>query len=66
MDLLGVWAGSKLIGGLCYYLLPIHGFASVVQDPVHALVYTVATLAICTFFAKYWLELSGASTKDVS
>lgn len=54
------------VGGLCYYLSPPESFGSVLEDPVHALIYIVFMLGSCAFFSKTWIEVSGSSAKDVS
>lgn len=54
------------IGGLCYYLSPPESFGSVLEDPVHAVIYIVFMLGSCAFFSKTWIEVSGSSAKDVS
>lgn len=59
-------ARSYPVGGLCYYLSPPESFTSVLDDPVHAVVYIVFMLGSCAFFSKTWIEVSGSSAKDVS
>uniref|UniRef100_A0A8C6MGZ7 Protein transport protein SEC61 subunit alpha n=1 Tax=Nothobranchius furzeri TaxID=105023 RepID=A0A8C6MGZ7_NOTFU len=54
------------VGGLCYYLSPPESFGSVLDDPVHALIYIVFMLGSCAFFSKTWIEVSGSSAKDVA
>lgn len=54
------------MGGLCYYLSPPESFGSVLDDPVHAVIYIVFMLGSCAFFSKTWIEVSGSSAKDVS
>uniref|UniRef100_UPI003F77842D Protein transport protein Sec61 subunit alpha n=1 Tax=Ovis aries TaxID=9940 RepID=UPI003F77842D len=58
VSLLGTW--------LCYYLSPPESFGSVLEDPVHAVVYIVFMLGSCAFFSKTWIEVSGSSAKDVA
>ncbi|XP_037760017.1 protein transport protein Sec61 subunit alpha [Chelonia mydas] len=74
VSLLGTWsdtssggpARSYPVGGLCYYLSPPESFGSVLEDPVHAVVYIVFMLGSCAFFSKTWIEVSGSSAKDVA
>lgn len=74
VNLLGVWqdiersgpARSYPIGGLCYYLSPPESFGSMLQDPIHAVLYIVFMLGSCAFFSKTWIEVSGSSAKDVA
>lgn len=54
------------MGGLCYYLSPPESFGSVLDDPVHAVIYIIFMLGSCAFFSKTWIEVSGSSAKDVS
>uniref|UniRef100_A0A3B3QXF0 SEC61 translocon subunit alpha 1 n=1 Tax=Paramormyrops kingsleyae TaxID=1676925 RepID=A0A3B3QXF0_9TELE len=54
------------VGGLCYYLSPPESFGSVLEDPVHAVIYIVFMLGSCAFFSKTWIEVSGSSAKDVA
>uniref|UniRef100_A0A3Q3BCV3 Protein transport protein SEC61 subunit alpha n=1 Tax=Kryptolebias marmoratus TaxID=37003 RepID=A0A3Q3BCV3_KRYMA len=54
------------VGGLCYYLSPPESFGSVLDDPVHALIYIFFMLGSCAFFSKTWIEVSGSSAKDVA
>uniref|UniRef100_A0A3Q2QE49 Protein transport protein SEC61 subunit alpha n=1 Tax=Fundulus heteroclitus TaxID=8078 RepID=A0A3Q2QE49_FUNHE len=54
------------VGGLCYYLSPPESFGSVLEDPVHALIYIFFMLGSCAFFSKTWIEVSGSSAKDVA
>nr|3J7R_1 Chain 1, Sec61 alpha subunit [Sus scrofa] len=54
------------VGGLCHYLSPPESFGSVLEDPVHAVVYIVFMLGSCAFFSKTWIEVSGSSAKDVA
>lgn len=54
------------VGGLCYYFSPPESFGSVLEDPVHAVIYIIFMLGSCAFFSKTWIEVSGSSAKDVS
>ncbi|KAG7494821.1 transport protein Sec61 subunit alpha-like 1 [Solea senegalensis] len=74
VNLLGTWsdtlsggpARAYPVGGLCYYLSPPESFGSVLDDPVHAVIYIVFMLGSCAFFSKTWIEVSGSSAKDVA
>ncbi|VTJ86169.1 Hypothetical predicted protein, partial [Marmota monax] len=52
--------------GLCYYLSLLESFGSMLEDPVHVVVYLVFMLGSCTFFSKIWVEVLGSSTKNVA
>uniref|UniRef100_A0A674PDP3 Protein transport protein SEC61 subunit alpha n=1 Tax=Takifugu rubripes TaxID=31033 RepID=A0A674PDP3_TAKRU len=54
------------VGGLCYYLSPPESFGSVLDDPIHAVIYIFFMLGSCAFFSKTWIEVSGSSAKDVA
>uniref|UniRef100_A0A8C5E8G5 Protein transport protein SEC61 subunit alpha n=1 Tax=Gouania willdenowi TaxID=441366 RepID=A0A8C5E8G5_GOUWI len=54
------------VGGLCYYFSPPESFGSVLDDPVHAVIYIIFMLGSCAFFSKTWIEVSGSSAKDVA
>uniref|UniRef100_A0A3B1JID9 SEC61 translocon subunit alpha 1a n=1 Tax=Astyanax mexicanus TaxID=7994 RepID=A0A3B1JID9_ASTMX len=74
VNLLGTWSDTSSggparaypVGGLCYYLSPPESFGSVLDDPVHAVIYIVFMLGSCAFFSKTWIEVSGSSAKDVA
>jgi protein transport protein SEC61 subunit alpha len=74
VDLLGVWttaggggpARSFPSGGLCYYLSPPDHLGSVIDDPIHAILYISFMLGSCAFFSKTWIDVSGSSAKDVA
>ena len=70
VNLLGVWhdGGGRAypIGGLCYYLSPPDTLASVLTDPIHAILYITFMLGSCAFFSKTWIDVSGYSAKDVA
>ncbi|XP_008282025.1 protein transport protein Sec61 subunit alpha-like 1 [Stegastes partitus] len=74
VNLLGTWSDTSSggparaypVGGLCYYLSPPESFGSVLEDPVHAVIYIVFMLGSCAFFSKTWIEVSGSSAKDVA
>lgn len=74
VDLLGVWSTvggggpsrSYPSGGLCYYLSPPDHLGSVIDDPIHAVLYIAFMLGSCAFFSKTWIDVSGSSAKDVA
>merc|ERR1711970_1100435 len=70
VNLLGVWndGGGRAypIGGLCYYLSPPDTLASVLTDPIHAILYITFMPGSCAFFSKTWIDVSGSSAKDVA
>ncbi|KAG1942773.1 hypothetical protein R3I94_011229 [Phoxinus phoxinus] len=74
VNLLGTWSDSSSggparaypVGGLCYYLSPPESFGTVLDDPVHAVIYIIFMLGSCAFFSKTWIEVSGSSAKDVA
>jgi len=70
--LLGKWqdveGGGQTIpvGGIAYYISPPTSFAEIIYDPFHAVFYLVFILAACALFSKTWIEVSGASARDVA
>ena len=54
------------VGGLVYYLNPPHSLAEVAANPLHAVVYLAFMLTACALFSKTWIEVSGASARDVA
>lgn len=53
-------------GGLAYYMSPPGSFADMANDPFHALFFIVFVLASCGLFSRWWIEISGQSTNDVT
>lgn len=71
IGLLGTWhtyehGHSFPVGGLCYYLSPPSTFSDLLVDPFHFVFYIVFVLSTCALFSKTWIEVSGASPKDVA
>jgi protein transport protein SEC61 subunit alpha len=70
--LLGKWqdveGGGQTIpvGGIAYYISPPHSLAEIIYDPFHAVFYLVFILTACALFSKTWIEVSGASARDVA
>jgi len=74
INLLGTWeevqtgAGVQSIpvGGLAYYISPPHGFADILDDPLHGLFYVAFVLTTCALFSRTWIDVSGQSARDVA
>ena len=72
VNLLGTWSDasgsyrSYPTGGICYYLSPPESLGSVLDDPLHCIVYIAFMLGSCAFFSKTWIDVSGSSAKDVA
>jgi len=71
--LLGKWqdveggGGQSIpVGGIAYYISPPSSFAEIIYDPFHAVFYLVFILTACALFSKTWIEVSGASARDVA
>jgi protein transport protein SEC61 subunit alpha len=71
--LLGKWqeqegsGGQKMpVGGIAYYISPPQSFAEIIYDPFHAVFYLTFILTACALFSKTWIEVSGASARDVA
>jgi len=72
VNLLGQWqdvdyGGESIpVGGLAYYISPPTDFANIVDDPVRAFCYINCVLFSCAVISKYWIEISGSSSRDVA
>ncbi|KAM4797876.1 LOW QUALITY PROTEIN: protein transport protein Sec61 subunit alpha-like [Urocitellus parryii] len=74
VSLSGTWSDSSSGGptcayavcGLCYYLSLLESFGSMLEDPVHVVVYLVFMLGSCAFFSKIWVEVLDSSAKNVA
>jgi protein transport protein SEC61 subunit alpha len=72
VSLLGKWqevdmAGHAApIGGLAYYISPPRDMVDILRDPIHCLFYVSFVMIACGLFAKIWIEISGASSRDVA
>lgn len=71
VNLLGQWQeqdfGQSIpVGGLAYYISPPHSLSNIWEDPLHAFVYVSFVLLSCAMFSKLWIEVSGASPRDVA
>lgn len=70
--LLGKWQDAEgggptiPVGGIAYYISPPTSFAEIIYDPFHAVFYLVFILTACALFSKTWIEVSGASARDVA
>merc|ERR1712157_624441 len=70
--LLGKWQDTEgggqaiPVGGIAYYISPPHSLAEIIYDPFHAVFYLVFILTACALFSKTWIEVSGASARDVA
>lgn len=54
------------VGGIAYYISPLRDVKEIFDDPIHAIVYVLFVVFTCGFFAKYWIQISGESAKDVA
>lgn len=69
--LLGQWSDgeggqSMPVGGLAYYISPPRDLIDFIRDPVHSFFYVFFVLVSCALFAKFWVELSGRSSRDIA
>jgi protein transport protein SEC61 subunit alpha len=70
--LLGKWQDTEgegptiPVGGIAYYISPPTSFAEIIYDPFHAVCYLIFILTACALFSKTWIEVSGASARDVA
>jgi protein transport protein SEC61 subunit alpha len=72
VNLLGQWqevdmTGQSIpVGGIVYYISPLHSFSDIWDDPIHALFYVAFVLISCALFSKTWIDVSGSSARDVA
>jgi len=72
ISLLGRWEVSEYsqqsipVGGLVYYISPPNGINDLISDPFHGLCYIAFVLFTCAVFSKFWIGVSGSSSKDVA
>jgi len=72
VQLIGVWEGRDgsgqlhAISGLAYYLSPPLTLTSALLDPIHTAIYFTFMLSACALFSKTWIEVSGASPREVA
>jgi protein transport protein SEC61 subunit alpha len=72
VNLLGQWqevdySGQSIpVGGIVYYISPLHSFSDIWDDPIHAVFYVAFVLLSCALFSKTWIDVSGSSAKDVA
>merc|ERR1711939_1072048 len=72
VNLLGQWqevdyTGQSIpVGGIVYYISPLHSFSDIWDDPIHAVFYVSFVILSCALFSKTWIDVSGSSAKDVA
>jgi len=70
VNLLGQWqevdySGQSIpVGGIVYYISPLHSFSDIWDDPIHAVFYVTFVITSCALFSKTWIDVSGSSAKD--
>jgi len=45
---------------------PPKDLSDFIKDPLHSLFYVSFVIFTCGFFAKFWIQISGESSKDVA
>jgi len=72
VKLIGVWEGRDgsgqlhAVSGLAYYMSPPLDLTSALLDPLHTALYVTFMLTACALFSKTWIEVSGASPREVA
>merc|ERR1711871_1934967 len=72
VNLLGQWqevdySGQSIpVGGIVYYISPLHSFSDIWDDPIHAVFYIAFVITSCALFSKTWIDVSGSSARDVA
>merc|ERR1719258_501201 len=70
VNLLGQWqevdySGQSIpVGGIVYYISPLHSFSDIWDDPIHAVFYVAFVIISCALFSKTWIDVSGSSARD--
>merc|ERR1712188_134484 len=70
VNLLGQWqeveySGQSIpVGGIVYYISPLHSFTDIWDDPIHAVFYVAFVITSCALFSKTWIDVSGSSAKE--
>jgi len=54
------------VGGLAYYVTSPGSLDSVIQNPLHALVYMALVISICILFSITWLEIGGLGAENMA
>jgi len=47
-------------------LSPPRDLSDIIKDPIQVLVYSCFVMAACGLFARYWVDISGESSKDIA
>ena len=66
---MGQWSDGfppEATGGIVYYLSPPGSFTDMYSDVFRAFTYILFISATCAAFSKSWIDVSGASVKDVA
>lgn len=72
VKLIGVWEGRdgsgqlRAVSGIAYYMSPPLDLTSAFLDPIHTAIYVLFMLTACAMFSKTWIEVSGASPREVA
>ena len=69
VNLLGTFGGeggTTLTGGLAYYVTAPNGLASVIADPIRAIVFVVIMVVFAVIFSLTWLEVGGLGPSTVA
>lgn len=72
VKLLGSWdsrpgsAQLYAVNGIAYYIQPPLSWTEALLDPIKTVIYIVFVLGSCALFSTTWIEISGASPRDVA
>lgn len=70
--MIGVWEareGTSQVmpaSGLAYYMSPPLSLKDAMLDPLHTAIFATYMLTACAAFSKTWIEVSGASPREVA
>jgi protein transport protein SEC61 subunit alpha len=73
VNLIGQWQSISAdpraaipVGGLAYWISPPGSILEFFRHPFHVVFYSVFVLAACTFFARYWIEVTHSGSREVA
>lgn len=70
--LLGVWKTNAIggysypVGGLVYYITPPGGIKSMIQNPVHGVIYIMFILTACSLISRMYVSYAGNGAKEAA
>lgn len=67
ISFLGIFDSSgNPVGGLVYYLSSPNNIIQTMEEPYRSVIYVVAMVVSCAFFAVMWVDMAGMDSKSVA